>query len=425
MFNRIFHLSLMCLVVDGCSSMRLHDAGRSGTAQEALTLVQEIQQQDSGVFDVMRQNIDVVAKARQDAQQKLDDARYDTFMYAVTEMTADMVLEELEDALSGHLEIMSSVDTGAETAREHVADALARQQAISEIVKVECKDEDNSIKCVIASIDARLDWLESNLENLEKAINAVSGNDTSSDSAIVPDDVSGQHTIAEIKKKIKGAREALKAPLEDPQVKAAKNLLIRAGQEVTLLEQARLLEFRRHLSAVERIQAEMVDRHDTYMDDLILPALYAVDVDRGVEEWEKRNGPLGKDEKDLIVSYVGQWNKDEEKKRDFSQYLEAGLASGAVNEFGRISVDLVQSLALILFVEQYRDERAALALATEQHLHSIYLSEINLKQNIDLVHQITEALQIYYQGGIKPEELAELIILSSQVASLFFIGSEI
>ena len=157
----------------------------------------------------------------------------------------------------------------------------------------------------------------------------------------------------------------------------------------------------------------------------MVPALYAVDVDRGGEEWEKRNDPLDKDEKDLKVSYVGQWNKDEEKERDFSQYLEASLASGAVIEIGRISVDLVQSLALILFVEQYRDERAALALATEQHLHSINLSEINLKQNIDLVHQITEALQIYYQGGIKPEELAELIILSSQAAALFLIGVEI
>jgi len=50
------------------------------------------------------------------------------------------------------------------------------------------------------------------------------------------------------------------------------------------------------------------------------------------------------------------------------------------------------------------------------------LSEINLRQNIDLVHQITEALRIYYQGGIKPEEIAELIIMSSQVAALFLIG---
>ena len=425
MYGRIFLVGLISLGVVGCSSLRLHDAGRSGTAQEALILAQEIQQQDSGVFDVMRQNIDVVAKARRDAQQKLDDARYDAFMYAVTEMTADMVLEELEDALLDHQEIMETVDTGAERAREHVADALARQQAISEIVGVGCTADDKSIACVIASIDARLDWLEGNLDNLEKAINAVSGNDTSSDSSIVSDDVSGQHTIAEIKEKIEGAREALEAPLEDPQVKAAQNLLIRAGQEVTLLEQARLLEFRRHLGAVERIQAEMVDRHDTYMDDLMLPALYAVDVDRGGEEWEKRNDPLDKDEKNLKFSYVGQWNKNEEKERDFSQYLEASLASGAVIEIGRISVDLVQSLALILFVEQYRDERAALALATEQHLHSINLSEINLKQNIDLVHQITEALQIYYQGGIKPEELAELIILSSQVAALFFIGLEI
>ena len=234
--------------------------------------------------------------------------------------------------------------------------------------------------------------------------------------------VQAMHRLEE---KIADAREILEAPLEDPQVKAAQNLLVRAGQEVTLLEQERLLEFRRHLSAVERIQAEMTNRHGTYMDELMLPALAAVDVDKAVEEWEKRHDALGEDEKTVIAGNVAQWTKDAANERDFSQYLEASLARETVDDFGRISVDLVQSLALILFVEQYGDEQAALALATEQHLHSINFSEINLKHNVDLVHQITEGLQIYYQGGIKPEELAEIIILSSQVAALFLIGLKV
>lgn len=425
MLGRTFLLSFMFLALAGCTSLRLHEAGRSETAQEALDLAKEIQGEDTGVFDTMHDNIDAIATVRQKAQQKLNDVRYDSFMFAVAEMTADDVLEELTDALVEHREILVTVDTGVKAARTHIADALARQKTISEIVKVECVAPKDSIECLIASIDKRLDWLESNLEKLEKAIDGASGNDQSASSAIAPD-AAGEHELGKIKEKIEEAREVLEAPLEDPQVKAAQNLLIRAGQELTLLEQERLLEFRRHLSAIERIQAEMTGRHVAYMDELMLSSLAAVDVDKAVEEAEiRQGGPLEENEKTTVAKNVAQWNKGDENERDFSQYLEASLARGAVDEFGRISVDLVQSFAAILFVEQYRDEQVALALATEQHRHSINLSEINLRQNMDLVHQITEALQIYYKGGIKPEELAEIIILSSQVAALIYIGSEI
>ena len=44
---------------------------------------------------------------------------------------------------------------------------------------------------------------------------------------------------------------------------------------------------------------------------------------------------------------------------------------------------------------------------------------------LDLAHQVSQALQIYYQGGLTPAEAAQAILLASQVLALGFIGGQV
>ena len=39
--------------------------------------------------------------------------------------------------------------------------------------------------------------------------------------------------------------------------------------------------------------------------------------------------------------------------------------------------------------------------------------------------QVTDALQIYYAGGIKPEDMASLVLAATQVGALAFIGNNV
>jgi hypothetical protein len=229
-----------------------------------------------------------------------------------------------------------------------------------------------------------------------------------------------------IEDKLAKAQSVLDATIEDPEVKAAQSLLLRTGQEFTLLEQQRLLEFHRHLITLQRIQADQQSRNDEYMDNLMLPAMAALDLDTADRLWSERMGmTLGTEERRTLATHIAKWQDSRGRPRTFPEYLESCLARGSVKAHGQKAVELVQNLALILFVEQDQDYQASLDVATEQHRHSINLSKINLAEQMHLVHQTTEALQIYYQGGVKPEQVAELIIMSSQVAALFYIGARI
>lgn len=112
---------------------------------------------------------------------------------------------------------------------------------------------------------------------------------------------------------------------------------------------------------------------------------------------------------------VAHWRKD-----TLADYVAVDLAD---DESKHRSPEFVASLGILLFHEMTFLERLDLQVARESHRHSILLSKINAQQRADLVHQLAQSLKIYYQGGVKPEQVAELGLLAAQVGALVFIGA--
>jgi hypothetical protein len=84
----------------------------------------------------------------------------------------------------------------------------------------------------------------------------------------------------------------------------------------------------------------------------------------------------------------------------------------------------VAALGILLFHEGPFLSGARLDLEQARHRHSIRLSALSAQQRVDLVHQLSEGLEIYHRGGIKPETVAELLLMASQVGALGFIGAQ-
>ena len=84
---------------------------------------------------------------------------------------------------------------------------------------------------------------------------------------------------------------------------------------------------------------------------------------------------------------------------------------------------LPSNLAIILFVERPLDMKAEISMSSELHRHSIYLSQINVRQRETLILQLTESLHLYHKGGIKPEEVARLLFSAIQATGIVAIAT--
>jgi hypothetical protein len=103
--------------------------------------------------------------------------------------------------------------------------------------------------------------------------------------------------------------------------------------------------------------------------------------------------------------------------------LERVPADGEESDKREGAAQLPVMVALILFVEAPLDLQADIDTATELHRHSIRLSQLNSQQRLEMVHQLAQALALYYEGGIRPEEVARLALAAGQVGALIGIAA--
>ncbi len=134
---------------------------------------------------------------------------------------------------------------------------------------------------------------------------------------------------------------------------------------------------------------------------------------KGPDTWE-----FNPDIQDLWQHEEGE----EVKGNTLAQYVAEDLDKNKSN--GK-SPELVASLGILLFYERQLFDDARWLLVRESHRHSIRISRINVQQRTILVHQLAQGLEIYYQGGIKPEEVANIALLAGQVGALGFIGTQV
>jgi hypothetical protein len=239
-------------------------------------------------------------------------------------------------------------------------------------------------------------------------------------------DASSANDKEALDKAVDAAKTSLKNIDKSPTVTASTLLLQRTAEQVISAEQSRLLVMREHLAGLERLRDSLVVRDRIDVCNLFLTAagqVYAALGEKGKTTLDavfqklknsKRYECLGtldlKQSPDITPLWSGGTLAD---------YVAADIAA---HKQGAKSPELVGALGILLFHERRLFADAELNLARERHLYSIRLSRVNAQQRAGLVHQLSASLEIYYQGGVKPETVAQLILAAAQVGALTLIG---
>lgn len=426
----------------GCASLRLHDPERLQKAKEVAALSEELRAGETSPYAAMEDNLEVVAEARRESGAQLWEIRRKAFEDEMAELTAEDVRGELLQALEDHERTLQSVSEMALQAAADVKTALERQKLITEILHGRDTLEAGSIEEVLKAVNERLVWVQDTVA----AINKVAGRlnreiaDRRSDRkgsrteevlaafARISGQIEAGMPAAQkaLQTQIEASERLLAAVEESPEVDAAMELLLQAGREISMLEDSRLQEMRRHLQAVQLIEESVKERHRIFIVYLMLPSLNRTAVETGARIWEKYREEFG------LPEYTAEMQRQDREVQRRLWPPQATLAQYVANAFdaddparGKAAVQLVESLGVLLFVEQPQDLASEIELATELHRHSIRLSQINAQQRLDVVNQIAQSLQIYYSGGVDPSEVAQMILLAAQVGALTYIGTQL
>ncbi len=82
------------------------------------------------------------------------------------------------------------------------------------------------------------------------------------------------------------------------------------------------------------------------------------------------------------------------------------------------SAKMVAAMGLLMFVEYPKDLSIERHMALEKHRYSIRLYKVTGDFRLTLVDAVAQANKFYYAGGVKPEEISEMILLGTQAAAI-------
>jgi hypothetical protein len=434
------------MTLTGCETLRIRDEGRLKTAQETVGIAAEIASVGNGIFSPMEENLETVKKLQDELQVMLNNHETETYLNIMAQLTADEIGKKVVKVMNDRNSIFQEFSSEEDNASTAVIEALDRK---AELAKVSGEKEGligSNLEQALTRLDKRLNWLEEGMDKFLDAANRVDKLPTEARFADRLDiffDLKKDAT--EEAKMLKGfindAQSALDSVGKDEQVTAAKKLLMVVVQQASQSEQNRLIEMRRHLGEIKRLKERILARDQVAVCKVYLAVL--TNLYFGLSETNKKAmadvtndlvntglypclRKLDGTETDSNVAH--KWNGG-----SISHYVVASFkaAKEATPEnieeqidFARSTAELVGGLGVLLFHEHRMFEDALDELYLEQHLHSIMLSRISAAQRGDLVHQLTQGLAIYYEGGVKSEEVAELLLLATQVGGIFFIGSQ-
>ncbi len=211
----------------------------------------------------------------------------------------------------------------------------------------------------------------------------------------------------------------------DKRVEAAEQLVKRAAEQTAASEHERLVEMRRYLADLRRDRDRLTTRDEIVACSLVpvlLGHLYPVlgDATRNqflavYRDLQKRRSCIEKlDPVALDVELTQTWGGG-----TAAQYVAADIAKFQADA---TSPHFIAAVGVLLFHERAVFDAARLDVARAGHRHSVRLSQISAQQRLDLVHQLSQGLEIYYRGGVKPETVAQLLLAAAQVGALTFIG---
>jgi hypothetical protein len=418
----------LAFFASGCGVIRIHDAGREQLASEAVALAATISAGTGDVFTPMEQNLNAV-QSTQDKLRKLADAHeLETFQLILPRLTPSDIAGRLVKAMDTRNKVFADLQKRESEANQAINETLNRQTVVTQLL--DDRAEASSTATTLARLRKRLDWLDDVGRALDKLHEGLSSGTAKPDAAGAAQEVTDASARAStaadaFNNAFAAAKHSLKTVDESPTVTAAAQLIRSLAEQALGMEQSRLLAMRQHLAAVQRLADGLSVRDQITVCDLWVPAvgqIYSALTDRTQVDklladltTSKRYKCLGGADPIQPLDLTALWAKG-----TLREYVAAEIKA---NGLKAKSPELVGALGIILFYERRLFDDALLNLAREQHLHSIRLSRINAQQRAALVNQLSEGLEVYYRGGIKPETLAQLILSAAQVGAITFVGA--
>ena len=470
-------LTAAAVALTGCTTLRPRDDQRTEIAKEAAAQAQALRQPDASPFGAMEQNVQTVEDAWDQVTQIQSQDRQDTFYADLGGMSREDLRQELALAIQAHLLSLRTAQAAAQAAAADVQEQLDRQETLARLAG---QSSGGSLQEVLQNVEKRLDWIhdlqvnvaralavESRVEAIAKGGDGAGGGGSAGTAAAAPPALRGAETLDDV-------RKFLQEVDTNPQVQASSELVLRAGQELAEAERARLSELRQHLLEVQQALDAVEGRQGDYFRFLAIPSLRVVLTQD--EFWQA----LANVESSIGVSCPGGFDPnlpidlplladpaapapppapssleivdcliedlrgiEDEVNQSIAELQEIWAGAGTLAAFVEQSLQrtepvnpfvgsaavgasrLVPQVAILLFVEEPADAEAELAISRLQHLSSIRQSQINADERLALVEQVSQALQIYYQGGLSPAQVAQAVLLASQALATYYIGTQL
>lgn len=479
-YFRWISASVLVLALSACGNFHIHDEGRLNTATQAKELATEFTSESAAIFKPMEDNLDALTAIEDEIIGLANEHEFETYKNVVAGYKADQVADELVDTMADWQANIDNFDTFEMEAISNVNIALDRREiaslalkadldreidklkvaitgetdtakrqalerriaALGELKKAEDPDQPRDLNGTLKRLTRRLGWMDTKAEKFLKAFDKITGlakGDTPVvDAAAILRDVGedASEGTATARKWLKIAQDALNSVEKDEQVTAARALLAASIQEQLAAEQKRIAEYQRYLGEIRRLHQTFYIREQVAVCRLFIAAFSRVlpgapDHDDLIDTFQtlRDSGRYDSDDRcsfPEIRNESGGININPGGKADWdngehtlAQYIAANVSR---LKRGAQGPQLIAALGILAFVERPFLDAAVNRLYVERNRHALRLSKINTQQRADLLRDLAASLEIYEQGGIKPEEISELFLLASQVGALFFIG---
>jgi len=408
---------LLFWILQGCAALRLQDAPRAQTAQEVVTLAEDILPMEASdpqngppkaapPFAAMLDNLATVGMADRGVQRLLAEARREAFLDDLGDLSRDDLLEEVDHVLQQHLLTVEIID-------QQVAGVLSESAETFDGAPL-------SLEVTLEKLEERMALLQQQQDQMEGALSRFQGmketEDGNGDEDAVP--AVDPDLLTTVDSALQAAAHGLP---QDSQV-----LMLETSLELTRAQLQRLAATRTHLRTVQGLVRDFRARHEAYFETLMIPTLLALATrEENLDRLEQIGDALPSTLRDLpgelatagsqVVLRLEQRQTQWRETPSWLDWLTAQSASQANPRQGIEAARVAVAVALLLFAEPEADQAFLMQIAEERHRHSIRTSEINTQERILLVHQTAEALRIYYQSGLSPSQIARAFLLGSNI----------
>jgi hypothetical protein len=354
---------------------------------------------------------------------------------------------------------VTSFDLAEKKEVQAVNKALDRQNAVAEVFTEKEKSDavettDQSLQGTLDTLKKRLDTMDKNaklfLKAFDKAAGLLGGNASEAEAEgdlndLTDDKDEVEQNVEKVREWIGIAQNTLDAVGRDEQLLAARALLAATIQEQLASEAERINEYQRYLGEIRRLRQTFDTREVIAVCRVFIPA------------YKRLFSGLKEDTKEALVTVFTDFKNNENKRyettiedgteEDFRGEVRCDFTDARTTDEDKADWDsgnntlaeylaanvkrknargpaLVAAFGILGFVERPFLDNAVNQLYLEANRHSLRLSKINAQQRADLLRDLASSIEIYEQGGIKPEEVARLALYASQVGALFYIGAQ-